>query len=188
MSNFPETSTTLLARLAERETGIDQSAWRIFFDRYQPVMVEYARMKGAGDDAEDVVQEVFANLAKVFKAGRYVRDKGSRLRREQVRPEGNSVNLAAVNVVETEELRIEPSFSEMEADDATWELARQRAAVEHILSKTALSEQSRRIYRELMETGESCAAVARRLGLPAATVRQVKSRVTRMIAAFKKAT
>ena len=76
MSAFPETSTTLLARLAERETGIDQAAWRIFFERYQPVMVEYARMKGAGDEAEDIVQEVFADLAKVFKAGRYVRDKG----------------------------------------------------------------------------------------------------------------
>ena len=203
MSNFPETSTTLLARLAGHETGIDQAAWRIFFDRYQPVMVEFARIKGAGDDAEDVVQEVFASLAKVFKAGRYVRDKGrfrnylakmlrnelvSRLRREQVRPEGNSVTLAAVDVVENKELRIEPSFAEMEADDATWELARQRAAVEHILSKTALSEQSRRIYRELMTTGKNCAAVARRLNIPAATVRQVKSRVTRMIAAFKKTT
>ena len=78
--------------------------------------------------------------------------------------------------------------NEIEADDEAWELARHRAAVEHGLAKTALSEQSRRIYRELMETGESCAAVARRLKLPAATVRQVKSRVTRMIAAFKKTT
>ena len=203
MSNFPDTSTTLLARLIARETGVDQSAWRIFFDRYQPVMVAFARMKGAGDDAEDVVQEVFANLAKVFRAGCYVRDKGrfrnylakmlknemvSRFRREQVRPEGNSVNLDAVEDVANGELRVEPSFAEVEADDKAWELARHRAAVEHILSKTALSEQSRRIYRELMATGDNCAEVARRLGLPPATVRQVKSRVTRMIAAFKKAT
>ena len=203
MSNFPDTSTTLLARLIARETGVDQSAWRIFFDRYQPVMVEFARMKGAGDDAEDVVQEVFANLAKVFRAGCYVRDKGrfrnylakmlknemvSRFRREQVRPEGNSVSLDAVEDAANGELRVEPSFAEVEADDKAWELARHRAAVEHILSKTALSEQSRRIYRELMATGDNCAEVARRLGLPPATVRQVKSRVTRMIAAFKKAT
>ena len=76
MSTFPETSTTLLAKLAARETGIDQAAWRIFFDRYQPVMVEFARIKGAGDDAEDVVQDVFSDLAKVFRAGRYVRSKG----------------------------------------------------------------------------------------------------------------
>ena len=202
MSNFPETSTTLLARLAERETGIDQSAWRIFFERYQPVMVEYARMKGAGDDAEDVVQDVLSNLAKVFRAGRYVRNKGhfknylarmlrnemvSRFRREQVRPEGNSINLAAVEAAENKELQVEPAFAGIDSDDDEWELASHRAAVEHILSRTALSEQSRRIYRELMATGESCAEVARRLGLPSATVRQVKSRVTRMIAAFQKA-
>ena len=203
MSAFPETSTTLLARLAERETGIDQAAWRIFFERYQPVMVEYARMKGAGDEAEDIVQEVFADLAKMFKAGRYVRDKGrfknylakmlrnelvSRFRRGQARPDRDGVNITTTSVVANKELQVEPSFGEIEADDEAWELARHRAAVEHVLAKTALSEQSRRIYRELMATGDNCAAVARRLKLPAATVRQVKSRVTRMIAAFKKTT
>lgn len=203
MSAFPETSTTLLARLAERETGIDQAAWLIFFERYQPVMVEYARMRGAGDDAEDVVQEVFADLAKTFKAGRYVRDKGrfknylakmlrnelvSRFRREQARPDRDGVNITTTSVAANKELQVEPSFDEIEADDEAWELARHRAAVEHVLSRTALSEQSRMIYRELIATGDNCAEVARRLGLPAATVRQVKSRVTRMIAAFKKAT
>ena len=203
MNNFPETSTTLLARLIERETGIDQAAWRVFFDRYQPVMVEFARMKGAGADAEDVVQEVFANLAKVFRSGRYVRDKGrfrsylakmlknelvSRFRREQARPEKDSVDIAAVSAAANKELQVEPSFAVTDADDNAWELAMHRVAVEHILSRTALSEQSRRIYRELMATGDNCAEVARRLGLPATTVRQVKSRVTRMIAAYKDAT
>ena len=202
MSTFPETSTTLLAKLAERETGIDQAAWRIFFDRYQPVMVEFARIKGAGDDAEDVVQDVFSDLAKVFRAGRYVRSKGrfrnylakmlrneliSRFRREQVRPGKDGVSITSASVVANKELQIEPTFAEIDDDDEAWELARHREAVEHVLSKTALSEQSRRIYRELIATGDNCAAVARRLGLPAATVRQVKSRVTRMISACKKA-
>ena len=201
MSTFPETSTTLLAKLAARETGIDQAAWRIFFDRYQPVMVEFARIKGAGDDAEAVVQDVFSDLAKVFRAGRYVRSKGrfrnylakmlrneliSRFRREQVRPEKDGVNIASTSIAANKELQVEPTFAEIDADDEAWELARHRAAVEHVLSKTALSEQSRRIYRELIATGDNCAAVARRLGLPATTVRQVKSRVTRMISACKK--
>ena len=201
MSTFPETSTTLLAKLAARETGIDQAAWRIFFDRYQPVMVEFARIKGAGDDAEDIVQDVFSDLAKVFRAGRYVRSKGrfrnylakmlrneliSRFRREQVRPEKDGVNIASTSIAANKELQVEPTFAEIDADDEAWEIARHRAAVEHVLSKTALSEQSRRIYRELIATGDNCAAVARRLGLPATTVRQVKSRVTRMISACKK--
>ena len=156
-------------------------------------MVEFARMRGAGDDAEDVVQEVFADLAKAFQAGRYAREKGnfraylatmlrneliSRFRRKQAksRVDGRARTPAA------------PSAAFFDDDLPVWNLARHRAAVDHVLTKTALSEQSRRIYRELLATGDNCAKVARRMGLPAATVRQVKSRVSRMIAAFENAT
>ena len=196
MSTFPDTSTTLLAKLAERETGVDQAAWFRFFALYQPVMVEFARMRGAGDDAEDVVQEVFADLAKTFQAGRYAREKGSfraylatmlrnelisRFRRKQAksRVDGRARTPAAP---------LPAPLAAPSADDLpVWNLARHRAAVEHVLTKTALSEQSRQIYRELLATGDSCAKVARRMNLPAATIRQVKSRVSRMIAAFEKA-
>lgn len=193
MSSFPTTSTTLLANLAERESGIDQAEWNRFFSLYYPVMVEFARARGAGDDSEDVVQEVFADLVKVFQAGRYVRGKGqfksylatmlrneliSRFRRMQAksRVDGGARSPAA------------PPAASSADDMPAWNLARHRAAVEHVLTRTAISEQSRQIYRELLTTGDSCAKVARRMNLPAATVRQVKSRVSRMIAAFEKAT
>ena len=201
MSTFPDTSTTLLAKLAERETGIDQAAWYRFFALYQPVMVEFARTKGAGDDAEDVVQEVFANLAKAFQAGRYAREKGSfraylakmlrnelisRFRRCSVRPERDAVGITEAEVEAEKRLQTAPSVSSGPDDIENWKIARHRIAVEHVLTKTALSEQSRQIYRRLMESGDSCAEVARRMNLPAATVRQVKSRVSRMIVAFEK--
>ena len=201
MITFPDTSTTLLAKLAERETGVDQAAWFRFFALYQPVMVEFARIKGAGDDAEDVVQEVFADLAKTFQAGRYAREKGSfgayldkmlrnalisRFRRCSVRPERDEVSITEAEVESTKALQSEPSVYIGLDDMESWKLARHKTAVEHILTKTALSEQSRQIYRRLMESGDSCAEVAREMGLAAATVRQVKSRVTRMIAAFEK--
>lgn len=201
MSTFPDTSTTLLAKLAEIETGVDQSAWYRFFELYQPVMVEFARMKGAGDDAEDVVQEVFASLAKVFQEGRYVREKGrfraylakmlrneliSRFRRCSVRPEHDVVGITEAEVEAEKRLQTVPGVYSGPDDAEAWKIARHRIAVEHVLTKTALSEQSRQIYRRIMESGDNCAEVARRLGLPAATVRQVKSRVTRMIAAFEK--
>ena len=193
MSSFPTTSTTLLANLAERESGIDQAEWNRFFALYYPVMVEFARARGAGDDSEDVVQEVLADLVKVFQAGRYVRGKGqfksylatmlrneliSRFRRMQARSrvDGRARSPSAPPAA--------PSVDDMPA----WNLARHRAAVEHVLTRTAISEQSRRIYRELLASGDNCAKVARRMNLPAATVRQVKSRVSRMIAAFEKAT
>ena len=201
MSTFPDTSTTLLAKLAERETGIDQAAWYRFFALYQPVMVEFARTKGAGDDAEDVVQEVFASLAKAFQAGRYAREKGSfraylakmlrnelisRFRRCSARSAHDVVGITEAEVEAEKRLQTVPSVYSGPDDDENWKIARHRIAVEHVLTKTALSEQSRKIYRELLATGDNCAEVARRMNLPAATVRQVKSRVSRMIAAFEK--
>ena len=200
MSTFPDTSTTLLAKLAERETDVDQASWFRFFALYQPVMVEFARMRGAGDDAEDVVQDVFADLVKVFQTGRYVRGKGqfksylatmlrneliSRFRRMQAK---SRIGRAGAPRTPFPAPLAAPPVSSSSDDMPVWNLARHRAAVEHVLTKTALSEQSRQIYRELLATGDSCADVARRMNLPAATVRQVKSRVSRMIAAFEKAT
>ena len=202
MSSFPTTSTTLLANLAERESGIDQVEWNRFFALYYPVMVEFARARGAGDDSEDVVQEVLADLVKVFQTGRYVRGKGqfksylatmlrneliSRFRRMQARSRIIDGWAGAPRTPPAAPLPA-PSVSSSADDMPAWNLARHRAAVEHVLTRTAISEQSRRIYRELLATGDNCAEVARRMNLPAATVRQVKSRVSRMIAAFEKAT
>ena len=201
MSTFPDTSTTLLAKLAERETGIDQAAWYRFFALYQPVMVEFARTKGAGDDAEDVVQEVFASLAKAFQTGRYAREKGSfraylakmlrnelisRFRRCSARPERDVVGITEAVVEAEKGLHTAPNVYSGPDDVESWMIVRHRIAVEHILTKTALSGQSRQIYRELLATGDNCAEVARRMNLPPATVRQVKSRVSRIIAAFEK--
>jgi len=201
MSTFPTTSTTLLAKLAEIETGVDQSAWYRFFELYQPVMVEFARVKGACDDAEDVVQEVFADLANAFQAGRYVREKGSfraylakmlrnelisRFRRCSVRSERDMVGITEAEIEAEKGLQTVPSVYLGPDDAENWNIARHRIAVEHVLTKTALSEQSRQIYRRLMESGDNCAEVAREMGIAATTVRQVKSRVSRMIVAFEK--
>ena len=214
MSSFPTTSTTLLANLAEQESGIDQAEWNRFFALYYPVMVEFARARGAGDDSEDVVQEVLADLVKVFQEGRYVRGKGqfksylatmlrneliSRFRRMQARSRiidgwagaHASSDIASQCSLRSGDMRTPlpaPLAAPSDDDVPAWNLARHRVAVEHVLTKTAISEQSRQIYRELLASGDNCAKVARRMNLPAATVRQVKSRISRMIAAFEKAT
>ena len=201
MSTFPTTSTTLLAKLAELETGVDQSAWYRFFELYQPVMVEFARAKGAGDDAEDVVQEVFADVVKVFREGKYVRERGrfrsylsamlrneliSRFRRMRSRPDGSAVQMPDSGVIDSPDVPLTAAVALRAHEKEAWDASCHKVALRHVLTKTALSEQSRRIYRELIETGDSCAEVARRLGIPAATVRQVKSRVSRMIVAYEK--
>ena len=110
----------------------------------------------------------------------------SRFRRCSARSAHDVVSLTEAEVEAEKRLQTVPSVYSGPDDDENWKIARHRIAVEHVLTKTALSEQSRQIYRELLATGDNCAEVARRLNLPAATVRQVKSRVSRMIAAFEK--
>ena len=99
-------------------------------------MVEYAQMKGAGDDAEDVVQEVFADLAKVFRAGRYAHEKGkfkaylakmlrnelvNRFRRREVRPERNSISVTEVQIEIVETPETEETAAEKETQEPAQE-------------------------------------------------------------------
>lgn len=59
---FPETRPSLLATLGE--DAPNQSAWRIFFERYAPAVYRVARGRGLGDcDADDVVQQVMCQVA-----------------------------------------------------------------------------------------------------------------------------
>ena len=48
MSVFPETSATLLARLAAQATGEDEAAWARFFELYEPAIVQFVRLRGFG--------------------------------------------------------------------------------------------------------------------------------------------
>lgn len=202
MSAFPETPTTLLTRLAARAEGTDESAWARFFELYQPAMVRFVagRSRNGMIDAEDVVQEVLVRLVTILREGRYERTRGkfrsflavmlrnelySAIRRIAARPDGDARSLSDIS--ESDKALEVPSLTEI-ALDAAWRQARHEAAVAHVLAQTALSEQSKRIFRELESTGESCEAVARRFNLAPATVRQVKSRVTRLVAALENLT
>ena len=71
--------------------------------------------------------------------------------------------------------------------DLRWRMAVHAAAVEHVLTKTAISEQSKRVYSAL-ERGQSLREVAEAFGLSYAAVKQIKSRLDRAIAAVEKLT
>ena len=62
MPDFPETSYSLIERVQDLADG---SAWTEFLGIYQPVVYRMARRRGLQDaDAEDVVQKVFASIAR----------------------------------------------------------------------------------------------------------------------------
>lgn len=202
MSVFPETPTTLLTRLAARAEGTDETSWARFFELYQPAMVRFvaAHSRNGIVDPDDVVQDVLVRLVDMLREGRYDGKRGrfrsllavmlrnelySAIRRIVARPDGSAESLTCLSPSD-KALQV-PSLTAASLD-AAWRLARHEAAVEHVFAHTALAEQSKRIFRELEATGDSCEAVARRLDLTPAVVRQVKSRVTRLVAALEKLT
>lgn len=200
MSRFPDTPVTLLTRLSSQLTGEDEENWTRFFELYQPAMVAFVRARledNGAFDADDVVQSVLAKLVDVLRRGGYDRSKGSFrsylavmlrntlfsfFRHEGSRPDGEADSLDEMPA-DDHNLRLSPEvFAHLEAE---WAAARHAAALEHLLTKTALNVETKAVFRELEETGETCEAVARRHHLSAANVRQIKSRLTRMLAALE---
>lgn len=65
MSEFPETSHSLIARVKDLADG---SAWAEFLGIYQPVVYRMARRRGLQDaDAQDVAQQVFVAVARAIR-------------------------------------------------------------------------------------------------------------------------
>ena len=195
MSAFPETSATLLVKLAAQVTGEDEANWMRFADLYVPAMRDFARGHGDPSQADDVVQEVLARLVALFRSNRFqVRDGVGNFRaylatmirnelyaafrKEQARGGGRTVPLDEADLVDSGE-------SVTAALDLEWAAARHRAAVEHALTKTLLSKQNREIYRAYVLEERDIDDVARAFGVPRNQVSQVKTRVGRMIAALE---
>ncbi|MDA1231676.1 MAG: hypothetical protein O2856_12960 [Planctomycetota bacterium] len=62
MPDFPETSYSLIERV---HNLADEASWVEFLGIYQPVVYQMARRRGLQDaDAQDVIQQVFASIAK----------------------------------------------------------------------------------------------------------------------------
>ena len=199
MARFPDTPVSLLVRIASEKTGVrDEAAWTRLFELYAPVIRAFAGERGVSGEEEDVVQEIFMKLAKVLGDGRVKvgGDAGkfrrylatlirnelvSRWRRRQARGEGTTMSLddpgsGAEPVVDSETAAL---------IDAKWRFARRKAAVEWTLSKTALSSQSKAVYRAYVVEGRSIGEVAASFGIPRNSVSQIKTRVERMISAVE---
>ena len=195
MSAFPETSATLLSKLAAQITGEDEANWARFVDLYVPAIRDFARHRGDGRDVDDVVQEVLAGLVRVLRSGSFsVREgKGNfraylakmirsqlymAYRREKARGLGLNVTLDDV----------QPSVSSESvtaAIDAEWAAARHRTAVEHVLTKTLVSDLNKRLYRAYVLDDRPIDEVAREFGVTRNQVSQAKVRIGRMVAAIE---
>jgi len=190
---FKPTSVTLLQRIAIEKTGEDEASWVRFWDLYQPAMLMFAQSIGGGENSEDIVQDVLMKLVDALKHGKYERQDGKLFRsylktlirrqlidvyrKERARGYGRTVEL-------TEAIVEDAAAAEKEIGgelDRNWAKACQAAAVEHVLTKTALAKQSKDVYRAYAIEGRPVGEVAREFGVSKNLVSQIKTRVDRMV-------
>ncbi|MBQ2623507.1 MAG: sigma-70 family RNA polymerase sigma factor [Kiritimatiellae bacterium] len=189
MSAFPETSMTLLKKIAVQVTGEREAAWVRFFGLYEPAIKRFVAWHDSSHDPDDVVQDIFLKLVNVVQSGGYDSSKGSfraflstmirrhlvsLYRKDQARGAGLHVDIDDA----------EPSVSANVAEqiDLKWRMARHQSAIEHVLTKTAISAQSRDIYRAYVEDGRSLDEVVAQFGVTKAVIYKIKSRVEQMAA------
>jgi RNA polymerase sigma-70 factor (ECF subfamily) len=68
------TSTSILNGLRDAE---NQTAWRLYVDRYRPLLVGFVTHMGVPpEDAEDIAQETLLAFSEAFREGRYERSQG----------------------------------------------------------------------------------------------------------------
>jgi RNA polymerase sigma factor (sigma-70 family) len=189
VSAFPETSLTLLKKIAVQVTGEREAAWVRFFGLYEPAIKRFVAYHDSTHDPDDVVQDIFLKLVNIVQSGGYSSDMGSfraflatmirrhlvsLFRKDRARGAGLHVDIDDV----------EPSVPADVAEqiDIKWRMARHQSAIEHVLTKTAISAQSRDIYRVYVEEGRSLDEVAAQFGVTKAVIYKIKSRVEQMAA------
>ena len=190
MSLFPTTSMTLLQKLAVKSSGESEQAWVRFFALYTPVMRRFIEMNEHVHDPDDVIQDVYVKIVEIVREGKYDAAKArfrtflamlirhqliSRYRRDQSHREDAKVSTDAIDAEAC------VAADQGDALDIAWARAKHAAAVEHVLTKTALSRQSRDVYAAIAKDGRTIAEVASAFGISDNLVRQIKFRIEQRI-------
>lgn len=191
MSTFPETSFTLIAKIKDLARGQDSAVWNRFWDLYAPAMRAFAVFKGGEANADDIVMTVLGKLVEVLRTGQYDPAKGSfhsylatmiynevhmQHRKDEVRKSDSHVPL---DEAMAEAIPAPSSSTEVDAD---WQRAILAAAVDHVLTKTALSERDRNVYRFYVQEKHSLDETVEKFHLVRNTVSQIKTRIEKRIA------
>ncbi len=192
MSTFPPTSVSLIAKIKDLPPGEDGAAWARFWELYAPAMRAFAVFKGGTANADDIVMSVFGKLVDVLRSGQFDPSKGSfhsylaamiynevhmQHRKDEVRKSDAHVPLDETLV----ESLAAPSTGDVEAD---WRRAVLQAATDHVLTKTALSERDRDVYRFYVQERHTIEETAEKFRITRNLASQIKTRIEKRIAAI----
>ena len=192
MSTFPVTSFTLISKIKDLPPGEDGAAWARFWELYAPAMRAFATFKGAGANADDVVMAVFGKLVNFLRGGQYDPSKGkfhsylaTMIYNEvHMQRRKDEVRLTDAHVPLDETLVETLAAPSPQADDSDWQKAVLQAAVEHVLTKTVLSERDRAVYAFYVQERHTIEETAAKFRLTRNNVSQIKTRIEKRITAI----
>lgn len=200
---FPVTSVTLIAKIRDLAPGEDSAAWVRFWDSYSLAIRRFAAKKGGEENADDIVMVVLGKLVNVLRSGQYTPEKG-RFHSYLATIVVNEVRMAhRKDLVRAADRRVSldtaPAGSEgtgrtlaetlagnapsPELLDEDWRQAVLDSAVDYVLTRTALSDRDRKVYRAYVTDGRDIGDVAAEFGLSRNAVSQIKTRISKRIVA-----
>lgn len=204
MSTFPVTSVTLIAKIQNLAPGEDSAAWVRFWNSYSAAIRQFAAMKGGEENADDIVMQVLGKLVNVLREGKYTPEKGKfhsylatmivnevhMAHRKNMARAGDrkvsidsSVKIAGGDDSDTLADTLVAPVESPEQLDEDWRQAVLKSAVEHVLTKTALSDRDRNVYREYALEGRDIGEVAAKYKISRNYVSQIKIRIDKRIVA-----
>ena len=176
----PETSTTLLRDVADSQ----HARWKVFYARYQPMMRSYLRARFPSVDADDVIQETFAALAKLLPDYTYdPKKKGSfhNFLTGIVRNKALWALDSRNRKMSIEDrMKIEVMVDGKSVREQTYEDWREEVfavALQQLLSDSSIHDRTKQAFVRTAIKGESSDVVAESLGVPRNTVNKMKSRM-----------
>ena len=202
---FPQTSVTMIAKIRNLGPGEDSAQWVRFWNMYSLAIRQFAAFKGGEENADDIVMQVLGKLVDVLRSGQYTPEKGKfhsylatmiinevRMahRSSQVRAGDRKVSIDSASTTAAgddtgplADTLPAPEESSVKIDEE-WRNAVLKSATEHVLTKTALSERDRAVYRAFAQEGRDIGEVAKEFGISRNLVSQIKVRIDRRIVAF----
>lgn len=186
-----------MKKIADLADGDDAAVWLDFVELYTTPLRNFIRSVNqtlSVADVEDAVQDVFVRLTEVLRTNGIDRTKGRlrdylaattrRLLVDRYRAERS--RLAALDRA-ANSVRNQMTLADGDPGtlvDAEWQVAVRKAAIEHVLTQTAVSEQSKRVYRAAVLEQRPMKDVAAEFGITYAAAKQIKSRLDRAVEAI----
>ena len=183
-SQVPDTSTTLLRDVADSQ----HARWAVFYSRYQPMMLAYLRERFPSLDADDIIQETFAALAKILPDYQYDPEKKGAFHNFLTGVLRNKAlcaldaNRRKMAIEERMQLAVTVNGKSVhEQSYHDWRESLFEVALQQLLADESIHDRTKQAFVRTAINGESIESVADSLGVQRNTVDCMRSRTLQQL-------